>query len=235
MAIQSHEPLGYAAARRTVELGRAAFFSSSTEDLPIAGSEQIAFDDLLPQFGYVGARYEKCRILLLGINPGNGPRNERSAGDISAMPALHKFSAERTPEAFREAQTAYRAVCEGWAIWGRQCYELLRNTGIGMEDVAFTNALPWRTASQSAFKKQIALRAAELYVKPFVLELKPRIIVAVGKKAAEILDYAGLLSDIVVVWNRAQALQPQVVADREAARRKLVKLLSVPGSVGLFG
>ena len=141
------------------------------------------------------------------------------------MPALHKFAAERTPQSFEAAQIAYRSVCEGWAVWGRQCYELLRAGDVDMDEVAFTNALPWRTASQSAFGKSIARRAAELYARPVVDELQPRIIVAVGKKAADILEYAGLMSPSVVVWSRAQALQPHVVAEREAATRKFTNLL----------
>jgi len=219
------EPLGYRSARQVLDLGRAAFFAHPAEDLPAAVSPQVAADDLLPQFGYVGASYQARRILLLGINPGNGPRSERSVGDRTAMPALERFVVEKTPESFSAAQVAYRSVCEGWAVWGRQCYELLRAGGIGMEDVAFTNALPWRTASQSAFGKSIARRAASLYTRPVVNELQPKIIVAVGKKSADILEYAGLMSPSVVVWNRAQALQPQVVAEREAATAQFTKLL----------
>jgi hypothetical protein len=221
----SLEPLGYSSALGALELGRAAFFPPRYEDLPTANSPQIAADDLLPQFGYVGTKYTARRILLLGINPGNGPRNKRSEGDQTAMPALHKFATEKTPQTFHAAQIAYRSVCEGWAVWGRQCDEFLRAAGVGMDEVAFTNALPWRTASQSAFRKPIARRAADLYVRPVVTELQPRIIVAVGKRSADMLEYAGLMSPSVVVWNRAQALQPHVVAEREAATRKFITLL----------
>jgi hypothetical protein len=219
------EPLGYWAACRVVDLGRQAFFAHAAEDAPFADSDQIAEDDLLPQFGYVGSRYEARRVLLLGINPGNGPRAVRSTGDRTAMPALRRFVTQKTPASFVAAQQAYRSVCEGWAVWGRQCYELLRSSGLDMEDVAFTNALPWRTASQSAFAKHVAKKAAEHYTGPVVRELQPRIIVAVGKKAAQILEYAGLPSASVVTWNRAQALTQSVLAEREAATRQLVELL----------
>ena len=210
---------------QTVELGRPAFFSHATEDIPIAKSEQIAADDLLPQFGYVGSRYESRRVLLIGINPGNGHREKRSSGDRTAMPALLEFVMQRTPASFHAAQQAYREVCQGWAVWGRQCDELLSAGGLGMEDIAFTNGLPWRTASQSAFSKGIARKAAQLYVAPIVRELQPKVIVAVGKKAAKMLEYAGLLSESVVVWNRAQALRPSVTAEREAAAKKFSVLI----------
>ena len=94
-----------------------------------------------------------------------------------------------------------------------------------MEDIAFTNALPWRTASKAAFGKPTARRAAELYTQSVILELQPKIIVAMGKRAAEMLDYAGLMSPFVVVWNRAQARSQQVAAEREAAAAKFGQLL----------
>lgn len=141
------------------------------------------------------------------------------------MPALHRFVSDKTPEAFLASQDAYRSVCHGWAVWGRQCFELLRSSDIDMDDLAFTNALPWRTASQAAFGKSIARRAAALYVSPVVAELQPRIIVAVGKRAAEMLELAGLMSPSVVVWNRAQALTPPVMEERKEAASKLLNLL----------
>lgn len=220
-----HIPLGYLSARKVLELGRTAFFGRPEDDLPVAESAQIAADDLLPQFGYVGKNYGTRRILLLAINPGNGPRRERSAGDRVAMPALFRFATERTPESFEAAQAAYRSVCEGWAVWGRQCQELLDAGGVDTDEIAFTNALPWRTKSQSRFAKAVARQAAELYAKSITQELEPRIIIAVGKRAAEILEYANLMSPAVVVWNRAQALTPQVAAERKLAAEKFAGLL----------
>lgn len=218
---------GFEAARRVVTVGRSAFFGSVDHDLPKADSAQIAADDLLPQFGFVGSRYNVRRILLLGINPGNGPRKERNSGDKIALPALASFVGNPTPDAFVVAQRAYKQVCQGWAVWGRQCDILLRDCGLGLEDIAFTNALPWRTASQSAFSRSIACKTAQLYAGPVVRELEPSIIIAVGKKAAEVLGYAGLMSESVVVWNRAQALRPTVIAEREAAVQQFKSLLAL--------
>lgn len=218
-------PLGFESALGVVTRGRAAFFRSEGDDLPVAESDQIASDDRLPQFGYVGSNYARRRILMLGINPGNGPRTHRSSGDEIALPALELFARLRTAESFASAQKAYRSVCEGWAIWGRQCYELLTAAGLDLEDVAFTNALPWRTRSKSAFSARAAAAAAEIYVQPVVEELGPKIIVAVGKRADEILASSGHMSERVVVWNREQALRPSVIADRENAARKFAQLV----------
>ena len=218
-------PLGYTSAAKVLRHGRVEFFQSPVTDLPVAESVQIGADDRLPQFGYVGSNYLQHRVLLLGINPGNGPRRCRSPEDEIVMPALATFVTEQTPEAFAEAQRAYKSVCQGWAVWGRQCNELLVAAGLGPEDVAFSNALPWRTNSKSAFSPFVAAQAAALYVQPVVDELAPRIIVALGKKAGQMLTIAQRMTDTVVVWNRAQALQPSVIAEREFAARKFAKLV----------
>lgn len=220
-----NNPLGFETARRVVELGRSAFFRGPKEDKPKAESPQIAADDLLPQFGYVGSRYESRRILFLGINPGSGQRDERNEGDKILMPALEEFTAKGTAESFVAAQRAYRRVCQRWQVWGRQCDALLQAGEKGMEEIAYTNALPWRTYSGSGFSKTVARHAARLYAVPMVRELRPSLIVAVGKKAAEILGYVDLLSQDVVVLNCARARTPDVKAERKAAKEKFRSLL----------
>jgi uracil-DNA glycosylase len=95
-----------------------------------------------------------------------------------------------------------------------------------MEDVAFTNALPCRTRSQSAFSTRVAKDAAKLYVRPVIDELSPKIIVAVGKRAGEIVVLAQRSSDRVVVWNRERALRPSVIEDRQRATRIFAELIT---------
>jgi hypothetical protein len=219
-------PPGFKAAHRVIEGGRSAFFSHAEEDLPDATSSLIKADDRLPQFGYVGVNYEAKRILLLGINPGNGPRDRRNPGDQKVMPALNNFAKEKSPASFVAAQLAYREACQGWLLWGRECSELLASAGLGMDDVAFSNALPWRTKSESGFSRAIERRAAENYVNPLVTELRPRIVVAVGRKVARMLHDAGHFNDEVVVWNRARALTKGVLDERDLAKQKFANLAS---------
>ena len=214
-----NHPLGYLAAKRALEVGRVGFFPSPLFDLPVRTSTILAGDDLIPQFGYVGTNYQPLRVLLLGINPGNGPEKAkaRSAGDVQMMPAHHRFVEVRSARAFLDAQNAYKSVCQSWAVWGHHCAELLANNHLSIEQIAYSNCLPWRTASQSAFDDSIAARAAELYAIPLIEELKPKIIVAVGKKAAKILGYAAITLPPTVVWNRARSLTESVAKERQAA------------------
>lgn len=226
MSSSIRNTLGYRAAKRAILEGRASFFGHKDADLPSGRSPQIASDDLLPQFGFVGARYEEKRVLLLGINPGNGPNTHRTSGDTTVMPALEKFVQDHTVSSYLRAQAAYRQVCESWPVWGRQCNELLRSTGLSLDEIAFSNALPWRTASKSRFSPAVAERTAILYVAPLLIDLQPSIVVAVGKRAAGILSLARTSEPLhVIVWNRAQALTKDVAADRVTAAAELRMLL----------
>lgn len=222
-----NHPLGYRVAKRALEVGRGGFFPSLSFDLPIRKSTILAADDLIPQFGYVGIDYQPLRVLLLGINPGNGPEKaqSRSRGDVQMMPALHRFFELRSSQAFLDAQNAYKGVCQSWAVWGQHCAELLVNNHLSIEQIAYSNCLPWRTESQSAFDDSIAERAAELYAVPLIEELKPKIIVAVGKKAAKILGYAVIAMPPTVVWNRARSLTESVDKERRAAAAHFRELL----------
>jgi hypothetical protein len=58
------------------------------------------------------------------------------------------------------------------------------------DEIAYSNCLPWRTASESGFEDCVARSAVELYVQPLIEELKPAAIVAMGKRAASILALA---------------------------------------------
>jgi hypothetical protein len=219
-------PIGFASARRVVEAGRGSFFSSPEEDLPANRSPEVAANDVVPQFGFVGAQFRQHGVLLLGINPGNGPDKNITPADAKMMPALKAFAASPTDRAFSVAQSAYLQVCESWPVWDRHCLAILVALGLSANDIAYSNALPWRTASKSAFGPFTSERAATLYAGPLVQELSPRVVVAVGKKAEAILHLARVELPRVIVWNRAQALTQTVAAARAAAVAELRAICS---------
>ena len=216
--------LGFLTAKRVAELGRAAFFPTPDADLPVGRSPELQEDDRTPQFGFVGATFSDKRILLLGINPGNGP-NERTLGDARMMPALVQFAKEPIEENFARASDAYMAECRGWPMWKRHCSEVMGAGKLSFEDVAYANCLPWRTASQSRFDDGVAGRASQLFVNPLLEELNPTLIIAMGKRAAEILELAGPPFADVIVWNRAQAATAAVKRERAQAASRILALL----------
>ena len=221
------EPLGYKSALRAVEGGRAKFFGGADVDVPVSHSAEIAFDDLTPQFGYVGTDYQLSRVLILGINPGNGPRSRRDAGDAISLPAFRQFAADLSPQSFQRAQSAYRQVCHGWPIWRRHCVPLLEAGRLSADDVAYSSCLPWRTRSEAAFARPIAERAVQLYTRPLIEELQPRVLIALGKRVADVLTIGGFDFPDLVVWNRARAPNRSVVEERTQALQMLRDLLRV--------
>ena len=219
--------LGFVAARRVVELGRRAFFSVQDPDLPLGRSALLQGDDLLPQFGYVGTRYSSARILLLGINPGNGKSNEfRTPEDARMMPAILRFAQSPTEENFAAAARAYMRECQRWPVWRNHCAEVIGAGKLSLDEIAYSNCLPWRTASQSGFSDDTARKAAELYVRPLVEELNPRVIVAMGKqRVAPILHMTGLLLPPVIIWNRSQAPTEAARRERANAAARILELV----------
>ena len=216
-------PLGFNAASSVLELGRAAFFGGQDIDLPQSRSDVVALDDSLPQFGYVGSGYGGARVLLLGINPGNGPNDRRSKGDEVAIPALHRFCQDRTESAFLSSQRAYRDVCESWPMWRRHCSAVIGAGRLSMDEIAYSNCVPWRTASEARLQDSVAERSAKLYAYPLIDELEPRVIIALGKRAAAVLCLGGRKLQNLIVWNRAQAATPPVLKERDTAAAEIMR------------
>ena len=215
---------------RVLKVGRAAFFGSAREDLPRGETASgraaiVANDDLVPQFGYVGKEYVRTRVLLIGINPGNSKDDSRSRQDEAMMPAQHAFAKGPSPEIFRKAQQAYKEVCWTWPVWKRHCSEVIGSGKLSLEDVAYSNVLPWRTNSKSQFGESVAERAASLYAYPLVEELEPQVIIAMGKRAAEVLSVGGRTFANLIVWNRAQAATSPVLGARRSAAAQVFDML----------
>lgn len=225
MNILDPVPLGYHTARSVLVAGRAAFFGEPEGDLPSGRSAVVQQDDLVPQFGYVGHRYRDFRVLLLGINPGNGPNEAQSPGDAMMFPVLRRFLEQPSTETFAKAQGAYRSVCEAWPLWKRHCSQVIGAGRLSLDDIAYTNCLPWRTQSQSAFSDRVAERAVAIHVEPLIDELKPQVIVAMGKRADQILRISTKRLPEIIVWNRAQAATPSVIADRIATASRILEIV----------
>lgn len=215
-------PLGFRTAKDVIYAGRAAFFDTLDSDLPPNRSALLRGDDLTPQFGFVGEHFASSRVLLFGINPGNGPETvTRSATDARMMPVLVAFAADPTPSNYLRAQAAYRAECQSWHVWKRHCSEILGAGKLSFDEIAYSNCLPWRTGSNSAFSDSVAEKAADLYAYPLIDELQPSVTIAVGKRAADVLRAGGKAPKDLLVWNRAQVATAAVREERERAAKEI--------------
>ena len=218
--------LGYKSAKKVIELGRGAFFDYSEADLPRGRSDQLQIDDHTPQFGFVGSRYTDTRILLLGINPGNGRRNDRrTPGDSRMMPAIIAFAREPTEANFEKASKAYKAECQQWRTWRQHCAEVMGAGKLSFEEIAYSNCLPWRTGSESNFNKKTAEKAAVLYVLPLLMELNPTVLIAMGKKSQTIISTVDFPIPSMVTWNRARAATDNVKRQRSESAAEILKLI----------
>jgi hypothetical protein len=220
--------LGFSAARNVVITGRSAFFPPEAPDLPVGRHPLIQKDDLVPQFGYVGDKYTSSRTLLLAINPGNGDSQRRSPADERMMPSHHQFAQSPAPENFKAATTAYRQACETWRQWSTTCSGLINE--FSFDEVAYSNCLPWRTASEAKFGDLAASTTARAYLRPLLEDLRPKLIIALGKtRVPEILAMTGLALPRVVPWTRARALTDAVRRERAEALAVISALKKTQG------
>ena len=163
--------------------------------------------------------------LALGINSGNGDDVKRSHQDNKMMPALHRFAVDLSVASFMEAQSGYKSVCQTWWVWQRHCSQVIGAGKLTFEDVAYSNALPWRTHSESNFDDAVGKAAATSYAYPLIEELQPAVIVAMGKKAARILGLGGRSFPNLIIWNRAQVATPSVLQQRAAAAKQVFAMI----------
>jgi organic radical activating enzyme len=99
-------------------------------------------------------------------------------------------------------------------IWKRHCAEVIGAGKLSFEEIAYSNCLPWRTGSKSNFADEVADNALKFYALPLIQELTPRVIVAMGKRAAAILETADREIPEVITWTRAQAATESVKRER---------------------
>jgi hypothetical protein len=210
-------------AREIAFKGRRTFFNSEDDDLPLGRSSELQQDDKVPQFGFVGSKYNEC-LLVIGINPGRGRYDDRrERGDAKQMPALHSFLRRRDELSFIGAMTAYKAVCETWHVW-RHCRPWMTTANLNLENIAYTNLLPYRTESKAKYSALVAKKSLDEYVIPLVTELKPKIVVALGKRRPfEELSTKKLLRTSIFAWNRAQALTPDVIKERSETGQAILQ------------
>jgi hypothetical protein len=178
-------------------------------------SETIAADDRLPQFGFVGDEYERRRMLILGINPGNGPDAARSPSDSEMMPILHHFLANPSEGTFAAAMNAQMKAFPCW-LASKEIGPILRDECVKEIEISYANASPYRAdggGARDAFPNKSRGRlAAANWVSPLLSALKPRLIIAHGQKAADVLENCDLQTK-PLVYNRSRNQHIRSVAN----------------------
>ena len=149
-------------------------------------------DARVPFLGFTGQRYVKGSVVLLAINPGGGgdTYQTRTTQDAQLLPLIEAFRRSTTSETaarFDAMSKNYALQVRSWNLW-RILGPVLEACGKELEEVAYLNCFPYRTAGDRRPKSQ-ALRASwAKIVEPLLSELRPGKVVALGKKAGSVAE-----------------------------------------------
>lgn len=180
--------------------------------------------------GYVGPRYAQGGVVLLAINPGGGgdAYQRRTAQDEKLYPLLRKFKSATDTEAlkrFEEINGVFPNMLRRWNVW-RIVEPCLEAAGVTVDQAAYLNAVPYRTRGDAMPPIAARRRAWEQITGPTLDILDPRDIIALGKKAGDVLR--GFYKGPVRQW-----VVPRTNGDRyvsEAADKVLKKIEEARGS-----
>lgn len=173
---------------RNAQVGRAEIFGASDDRLhPISEVR----DTEVMFAGYVGERYRPKGCVLVAINPGGGGDGYRRTPEDSRfyplLYALKEASKTERLAAFKAVNRAFVTIVRGWNVW-LVIYEGLLATGFSIEEVAYLNAVPYRTRQNKTPPVAAQAAAWEKVTRPLLSALDPKLILALGKPAGEILS-----------------------------------------------
>lgn len=172
--------------RRNARVGRHEIFGS---DDPIPLNLQ---EDARTMFaGYVGPGYRPGGVVLLAVNPGGGgdAYARRTPEDERFFPLLKAFrdcGEEEAEALFARINEEFASVLPRWNLW-RILKPTLDAAGVGLSEVAYLNAVPYRTRGDAMPKAHARDAAWRLVTGPTLEALRPGLLVALGKKAGDIM------------------------------------------------
>lgn len=171
--------------------------------MPITALE----DAHTPAPGWVGKQWSNG-TLLIGINPGGGGDGyRRNPADDTLYSLLRRFKDARSPSdqlgAFEEVSEAWIEIQRSHNIW-RVISAILEATGEAVEACAFINILPFRTRMDAAAPAATLRAAWRDVARPQIEVLQPKRVVALGKKAWDVLCRMEMPTDAkLILFKRA--------------------------------
>lgn len=177
----------------TALLRREAIFENDSL-MPITATE----DAKTAAPGWVGPQWGGG-TLMIGINPGGGGDNyRRNPTDEELYKLLRAFrdsaSAEDQILAFGQLSAAWTRIQKSHNIW-RVIGKILDATGEVEQEVGFMNVLPFRTRMDKAPTSKDLQRAWDKVALRQIEALRPRRIIALGKKAWDVMARRNLPTD----------------------------------------
>lgn len=169
----------------TAKLGRREIFAD-TDIKPITAIQ----DAETPAPGWVGPDWAGG-TLLVAINPGGGgDKYRRNSDDDRLYSTFRTFrdadGADAQADAFRSLSQTWMEAQRGHNIW-RIIRPIAEATGESIDQLAFINVLPFRTRENKLPSRKVMQETWRLAAKPQILALDPARIIALGKKAWDVL------------------------------------------------
>ena len=145
----------------------------------------------LPFLGYVGASFRTGGVVLMAINPGGGSdKYKKTVEDERLCPALQRLqdsSPQMAAVAAGEVFQNYIEVLPTWNLW-RIVNPVLKATDTDINSIAFLNVVPFRTKGDAKPHVKARNFSWAKIVSPLLSVLKPSQIIALGKKAGDVLQ-----------------------------------------------
>lgn len=174
----------YDAALKAVCIQRGDVFWPPDSQLPMTEPE----DALIPQIGFIGADYRRGGTLLLGINPGGGGDTySRTAEDAILLPMIDALRRSKASlEAMWTMFDQVLANMQTWNLW-RIVEPVLGASGNTPSAIAYLNCCPFRTLRDGRPHAHALRQCRDIHLGPLIRELTPNRIIALGKKAGDVL------------------------------------------------
>ena len=165
----------------------------------------------VPQPGFIGSRYEKFRILLVGQNPAVPP-SRLAADDQEYTAALRRVRDDATAESMGSLQEVLLRFVPSWPVHGN--YFPLYESGLTLEEIAYCNIIRCRTVENARPSSGLASTCIDTHFGRWLDLLTPRAIVFIGKWAHDRGEAAARNRSIPVTFmNRERSLSSAARAE----------------------
>jgi uracil-DNA glycosylase len=174
----------------------------------------------IPQPGYIGVHYWKHRVALIGQNPGTPKTLELEDRPYTA--ALRSLRDQPSESNYRELHAVLLRFVPKWPVHGR--YFPLNDCHLSLDDIAYFNVVRCRTHIDAKPSANTVNRCLNTHFGRWLDALAPRVVVFIGKWAAD--QAAGEVErrGIPFVFiNRQRSLSSE---KRTENRRAVVRLVS---------
>jgi len=140
---------------------------------------------VLPRLGIIGSNYKKKGVALIGINPGSGegrPEEVFTDRDTSLKKAFRNFQLKGDLPTFQILNQTELNDMQYWPLdWAIQ--GALQRLNLQLEDIAFTNVIPFSTKNSARIRESEWRDAVHKYLSKWLSSVEPSLVIWLGKSA----------------------------------------------------